>query len=97
MTTFTYKRFKYKDKFYKFKEPLKVQVTNFVLTDGKVMSELYIPSIKDGYSKEEIVDKEKEVKWYLTYIFDNYLTKKDDDLSFGDREFKKRFLSLIQT
>lgn len=96
MTTYTYKKYKFGDKTYKFKEPLKIQITNFVRADSVVMSEFYIPSIMDGYSKEEIQNHEKEIKWYMNYIYENYLSKKDEDLSFGDREFKKRFLNLIQ-
>lgn len=96
MTTYTYKKYKLGDKTYKFKEPLKIQITNFVRSDGLTMSEFYIPSIMDGYSKEEIKNHEKEIKWYMNYIYENYLSKKDEDLSSGDREFKKRFLNLIQ-
>lgn len=96
MKTYIYKRFKYKDKFFKFKEPLKVQVGNFICNDLKtIKSELYIPSIMDGYSKDEIKNPEKEIKWYLTYIFENYLDKKDEDLSEEDRSFKHKFMNLI--
>ena len=95
MTTYTYKKYKLGDKTYKFKEPLKIQVTNFVRSDGLTMSELYIPSIMDGYSKDEIKNPEKEIKWYLTYIFENYLDKKDEDLSEEDRSFKQKFMNLI--
>lgn len=97
MKTYTYKRFKYKDKFYKFKEPLKVQINNFLCADLKtIKGELYIPSIMDGYSTDEITNPEKEIKEYLTLIFDEYLTKKDDALDKGDRDFKHRFLELIE-
>lgn len=97
MKTYTYKRFKYKDKFYKFKEPLKVQINNFLCYDLKTMGgELSIPSIQDGYTKkEEITNPEKEIKWYLTYIFDNYLIKKDDELDDADRAFRDKFMKLI--
>ena len=87
MKTYIYKRFKYKDKFFKFKEPLKIQVGNFICNDLKtIKSELYIPSIMDGYSKDEITNPEKEIKWYLT---------KDEDLSEEDRSFKQKFMNLI--
>ena len=77
MKTYTYKRFKYQDKFYKFKEPLKVQINNFLCYDLKTMAgELSIPSIQDGYTKkEEITNPEKEIKWYLQYIFESYYHK----------------------
>ena len=96
MTTFTYKKYKFGNKTYKFKEPLKIQINNFVLRDGTVMSELVIPIINDGYSKAEIKDKEKEIKWYLNYLYETILSKKDEELSSADKEYKKRFLNLIQ-
>ena len=61
-----------------------------------ICGELSIPSIQDGYTKkEEITNPEKEIKWYLNYIFDNYLTKKDDELDDSDRKFRDKFLNLI--
>lgn len=90
------KKFKYKDKNYKFKEPLKVIIDNFLAYDLKtVYGELSIPSINDGYTDKEIKNPDKEIKKYLTYTFDEFLSKKDDELSDGDREYKQRFMNLI--
>lgn len=98
MTIFTYKRIKYKNKFVKFKEPLKVQVNDYDFENGKSVTEVSIPSIMDGYTKEKVSNQEKEVKWYLEYVFDNYLSKKDEEIANepGAIEFKKRWLSIIQ-
>ena len=98
MTVFTYKRIKYKDKFVKFKEPLKVQVNDYDFENGKSVTEVCIPSVLDGYTKEKVSNQEKEVKWYLEYVFENYLSKTDEELSSesGAVEFKKRWLKIIQ-
>ena len=98
MTVFTYKRIKYKNKFVKFKEPLKVQVNDYDFENGKSVTEVCIPSVLDGYTKEKVSNQEKEVKWYLEYVFENYLSKTDEELSSepGAIEFKKRWLSIIQ-
>lgn len=98
MTVFTYKRIKYKDKFVKFKEPLKVQVNDYDFENGKSVTEVCIPSVLDGYTKEKVSNQEKEVKWYLEYVFENYLSKPDEELSSesGAVEFKKRWLKIIQ-
>jgi len=98
MTVFSYKRIKYKDKFVKFKEPLKVQVNDYDFENGKSVTEVCIPSVLDGYTKEKVSNQEKEVKWYLEYVFENYLSKTDEELSSesGAVEFKKRWLKIIQ-
>ena len=98
MTVFTFKRIKYKDKFVKFKELLKIQVNDYDFENGKSVTEVCIPSAMDGYTKEKVHNQEKEAKWYLEYVFDNYLSKKDEDISDepGAIEFKKRWLKLIQ-
>lgn len=98
MTVFTYKRIKFNDKFVKFKEPLKVQINDYVLENGKEITELYIPNIMDGYTKEKVPNQEKEVKWYINYVFENYLSKKDEELESepGAVNFKKKWLSIIQ-
>lgn len=96
MKTYHIKKFKYKDITYKFKIPLKITIDNFLCYDLKtIKGELSIPSIKDGYSTKEIKNPEKEIKQYLTYIFDEYLTKSDEDLSDGDKAYKKKFMNLI--
>lgn len=96
MKTYTFKRFKYKDKFYKFKEPLKVVIDTFLCYDLKTKkSELYIPSVNDGYSTEEITNPDKEIKDYLTLVFDEYLTKPDEELIESDIEYKHKFMNLI--
>lgn len=90
------KKFKYKDINYKFKEPLKIIIDNFLSYDLKtVYGELSIPVINDGYTDKEIKNPDKEIKKYLTYTFDEFLSKKDDELSDGDREYKQRFMNLI--
>jgi len=90
------KKFKYKDKNYKFKEPLKVIIDNFLAYDLKTVGgELSIPIINDGYTDKEIKNPDKEIKKYLTYVFDEYLSKKDEELSDGDKEYKQKFMNLI--
>ena len=71
MKTYTIKKLKYKDKTFKFKEPLKITINNFLFYDLKTKAgELSIPSINDGYTDKEIKNPDKEIKNYLTYIFD---------------------------
>lgn len=90
------KKFKYKDKTFKFKEPLKIVIDNFIAYDLKtVRGELSIPDINDGYTDKEIKNPDKTIKEYLTYVFDEYLSKKDEELGKGDLEYKKRFINLI--
>ena len=90
------KKFKYLDKTYKFKEPLKVIIDNFIGYDLKTtFGELYLPDIWDGYTGSEIKNPEKEIKKYLTYTFENFLAKPDSELDDGDRAYKERFLKLI--
>lgn len=94
--TYTLKQFKYKDKTYKFKEPLKIVIDNFLAYDLKTTyGELTIPSIVDGYTAKEITKPEKAIREYLTYIFDNYLTKKDDELTPSENIYKNKVLNLI--
>lgn len=96
MRTITIKRFKYKDKNYKFKEPLKIVFDTFLCYDLKTKkSEIYIPAINDGYSTNEVTNPDKEIKNYLTHIFDEYLMKNDDELIDSDRDYKYRFLNLL--
>jgi hypothetical protein len=94
--TYTYKTFKYKYKTYKFKEPLKIVIDNFLGYDLKTMcGELSIPSIFDGYTGAEITKPEKTIREYLTHVFDEYLSKKDEDLSEADKTYKKKWLSML--
>lgn len=96
-TTEYIKKFKYKDVTYKFKEPLKIVIDNFICHDLKtIKGELSIPIINDGYTGDEIKNISKEIKKYLTYVFDEFLSKKDDELSLGDRKYKEKFINLIE-
>lgn len=96
MKTYTIKKFKYKDKTFKFKEPLKITIDNFLCYDLKTKAgELSIPSINDGYTGKEIKNPDKEIKNYLTYIFDEFLSKKDEDLIDSDLDYKNRFMKLL--
>lgn len=96
MKTYTIKKFKYKDKTFKFKEPLKITIDNFLCYDLKTKAgELSIPIIKDGYTVKEIKNPEKEIKNYLTYVFDEFLSKSDESLSKSDLDYKNRFINLI--
>lgn len=96
MKTYPIKKFKYKNTTYKFKIPLKIIIDNFLCYDLKtVKGELSIPSIRDGYTCNEIKNPEKEIKNYLTYIFDEFLSKSDDELSNGDLDYKNRFIELL--
>lgn len=90
------KKFKYQDKNFKFKEPLKIIIDNFITYDLKTVGgELSIPVINDGYTGKEIKNPDKEIKKYLTYVFDEYLSKKDEELESADLDYKKKFMSLI--
>ena len=83
------KKFKFKDKNFKFKEPHKIIIDNILAYDLKTVGgELSIPVINDGYTG-------KEIKNYLTYVFEEYLSKKDEELAPDDLEYKKRFMNLI--
>ena len=69
MAVYPIKKFVYKRKTYKFKEPLKIYINDFLANDLKTkFSEFSIPSINDGYSSKPIVDHEKEIKNYLVYF-----------------------------
>ena len=95
-TTEYIKKFKYKDKTFKFKEPLKIVIDNFLCHDLKtVKGELSIPAINDGYTGDEIKNISKTIKEYLTYVFDEFLSKKDEELDVGDRKYKEKFIALI--
>lgn len=95
-TTEYIKKFKYKDKTFKFKEPLKIVIDNFLCHDLKtVKGELSIPAINDGYTGDEIKNISKTIKEYLTYVFDEFLSKKDEELDDGDRKYKEKFITLI--
>lgn len=95
-TTEYIKKFKYKDKTFKFKEPLKIVIDNFLCHDLKtVKGELSIPVINDGYTGDEIKNISKTIKEYLTYVFDEFLSKKDEELDDGDRKYKEKFIALI--
>ena len=96
MKTYAYKKFKYKDKIYRFKEPLKVVIDNFLCYDLKtVKGELYIPSVMDGYTGKEIKNPEKTIKEFLTYIFEELISKKDEELSDEDKRYKEPYINLI--
>lgn len=96
MKTYTYKKFKYKDKIFRFKEPLKVVIDNFLCYDLKtVKGELYIPSVMDGYTGKEIKNPEKAIKEFLTYVFDELISKKDDELSIDEQLYKEKYIQLI--
>lgn len=96
MKTYPIKKFKYKNITYKFKTPLKIIIDNFLCYDLKtIKGELSIPSIKDGYTCNEIKNPEKEIKQYLTYVFDEYLTKTDEELSDEDKKYKSKFIDLL--
>lgn len=92
------KDFTYKNKKYKFKEPLKIRIEKYLLMDGKTYGwELYIPEIPDGFTRyEEISDIEKEIKKFIKNIFDNYLIIDDNNLNQFDRDYKHKWISLIQ-
>ena len=97
MAVYVIKKFVYKKKTYKFKEPLKIYINDFLANDLKTtFSEFSIPSIADGYSCLPIKDHEKEIKTYLTSIFDDYLTKPDEQLNTADLAYKKKFMNLLQ-
>ena len=97
MAVYPIKKFIYKRKTYKFKEPLKIYINDVLANDCKTLfSEFSIPSIWDGYStKEPIKDHDKEIKTYLNNVFDEFLSKSDDELSDGDKAYKQKFMNLL--
>lgn len=90
------KKFKYENINYKFKQPLKIVIDNFIAYDLKtVCGELSIPDIGDGYTGGEIKNPDKAIKEYLNYYFKEILSKKDEDLDVSTRVYKERFINLI--
>ncbi len=90
----------YKGRKYKFLTPLSVRFEEFLLSDYKTKAwEMYIEETLDGFTRREpVVDMEKEAKNYIKNVFDNYLTKEDNELSCPeDILYKHHWISLFQT
>lgn len=92
-----FKDISYKGKKYKFKNPLKVIINNFLTLDGKrTCGEMYIPEVLGGYTRSEpFNDPEKEIKDYIKTVFDEFLTKDDNTLNEYDLQYKKDWLNLF--
>lgn len=97
--TFYIKDFTYKGKVYRFKQPLKVRIENFLCSDYKTIGgEMYIAETLGGYTTQEPFSKtpEKEIKGYLKTVWEDYLMKEDKDLSIEDREYKHKWIDLLK-
>lgn len=90
--------FTYKGKKYKFKKPLRVRIESFLCQDFKTTGwELNIVDVEDGFTRVEPIDEpEKEIKKFIKNIFDNVVSLSDNELSIYDKEYKQRWLNLIQ-
>lgn len=89
----------YKGKKYKFINPLKVRFEEFFLMDYKSTAwEMYIAETLDGFTRREpVTDFEKEARDYIKNVFDEYLTKPDEELSCKeDVDYKHHWISLFK-
>ena len=98
--TISIKEITYKGKKYKFIEPLKAKFESSLAGDNKTMVyEMYIECIPDGFTRKEPFndDLTKELKEFVKSVFDNYLTKKDEDMSCNeDKLYRHQWISLFK-
>lgn len=97
--TISLKDVTYKGKKYKFITPLKVRFEEFFLMDFKSKAwEMYIAETLDGFTrKEPVVDFEKEARNYIKKVFDDFLTKPDEELHNNDDIlYKHHWISLFK-
>ncbi len=98
--TISIKDITYKGKKYKFIEPLKAKFESSLAGDNKTMVyEMYIECIPDGFTtiKPFNDDLTKELKDFVKSVFDNYLTKKDEDMSCReDILYRHQWISLFK-
>ena len=98
--TISIKEFTYKGKKYKFIDPLKAKFESSLAGDNKTMVyEMYIEKIPDGFTRREPFDEDltKELKNHIKKVFDDYLTKPDEQLSNKDDVlYKHIWISLFK-
>lgn len=92
------KDFTYKGTKYKFKEPLRVTINNFLCMDGKTLAgEMSIPSVLAGYTrKEPFENPEKEIKAYIKTVFEEFLFTDDSKLDEYERKYKHDWIALFK-
>ena len=98
--TISIKEVTYKGKKYKFIEPLKAKFESSLAGDNKTMVyEMYIEKIPDGFTRREPFNEDltKELKNFIKEVFDNYLTKKDEDMTYNeDILYRHQWISLFK-
>lgn len=92
------KDFTYKGTKYRFKEPLRITINNFLCMDGKTLAgEMYIPSVLAGYTrKEPFENPEKEIKAYIKTVFEEFLFVDDSNLDEHERKYKHDWIALFK-
>lgn len=87
----------YKGKTYKFKVPLRIKIESFIISSSEYGWSLEIPSVEDGYTiNKEIVDPIKEAKVFIKKIFDEILSKNNNELEDYEIDYKNKWISLIK-
>ena len=98
--TISIKELTYKGKKYKFIEPLKARFESSLAGDNKTMVyEMYIEKIPDGFTRREPFDEDltKELKNFIKGVFDNYLSKTDEEmLNKDDVLYRHQWISLFK-
>ena len=98
--TISIKELTYKGKKYKFIEPLKARFESSLAGDNKTMVyEMYIEKIPDGFTRREPFDEDltKELKNHIKWVFDNYLSKTDEEmLNKDDVLYRHQWISLFK-
>ena len=98
--TISIKELTYKGTKYKFIDPLKAKFESSLAGDNKTMVyEMYIESIPDGFTRREPFDEDltKELKNHVKWVLDNYLMKKDEDMTCNeDKLYRHQWISLFK-
>ena len=98
--TISIKELTYKGTKYKFIEPLKAKFESSLAGDNKTMVyEMYIEKIPDGFTRREPFDEDltKELKNFIKGVFDNYLSKTDEEmLNKDDVLYRHQWISLFK-
>ena len=98
--TISIKELTYKGKKYKFIEPLKARFESSLAGDNKTMVyEMYIECISDGFTRREPFDEDltKELKNHIKWVFDNYLSKTDEEMANKDDIlYRHQWISLFK-
>ena len=98
--TISIKDITYNGKKYKFIEPLKAKFESSLAGDNKTMVyEMYIEKIPDGFTRREPFNEDltKELKNFIKTVFDDYLTKTDEDMTCKeDILYRHQWISLFK-